>query len=490
MTGAPLVPAAIRRWALERGDATAVIDGQEALTYRELWLRAGGWAGALRPVLGGEGPDRVVGTLLPRDARVPAAHLGTWLAGAAYLPLDPTLPPGRVAGIVEDARCSVVIADEQFRDLLPAGVSVISRPGGDEDVERIVCRHDSLAYVIYTSGSTGRPKGVEIEHGSLANLMEWVRAYFRLDVGVQTATLANLGFDGLVFDEWGALSAGATLHVPRQEVLSGLETIVEFLDGQRIDFCYLPTPFFELLLTSGIRPRTVGTIITAGDRLRRWPPADFPAAVYNAYGPTETTVLVTATGDLRAGGDRGRFPPIGRAAAGAQLRIIDGSGAVVRQPSEEGELVIGGPVVGRGYRNAAGLTAQAFVETESYGPGRWYRTGDICRCDSTGQLEFIERRDSQVKVRGYRVELGEIESALLSVAGVQQAIVTTIGEGAPRGVVGWVLGSLDTGRVLESLRRTLPEYMVPLRLTVLDTLPLTSNGKIDRAALTRRGQSE
>jgi amino acid adenylation domain-containing protein len=389
------------------------------------------------------------------------------------------LPDGRVAAILDDARCSVVVTTRELAGRLPPGVTAVTAPDVPPSDAPVAARPDGLAYVIYTSGTTGSPKGVEIEHHSVERLMRWYRTQFGLTGGVRVSMLANLMFDGLVLDVWGALSAGATLAVPGQDILATPQRIGAFLDEYEVAHAYLPTPMLERYLATGPRPRSLRSIATGGDRLRVWPAADFPAAVHNTYGPTEATVLVTASRDLRTVTDRTGFADIGAAVAGAQVWLEDDDGARVSSPGAPGELVIAGPLLARGYRHAPELTAAAF------GAGH-YRSGDLCRWTPDGWLEFLGRRDTQVKVRGYRVELGEIEQVLLRQDGVEQAVVVVTGEGGAQELLAFVEGAGDGESFPDRLAHVLPDYMVPDKIMFVAALPATASGKVDRAALQRQ----
>ncbi|MBO4210277.1 amino acid adenylation domain-containing protein, partial [Micromonospora echinofusca] len=447
-------------------------------------------AGAVRPLLAGTAgpgtrptgppgsdPDPVVGVLAERGPLAPTGQLAAWLAGAGYLPLDPAVPPGRLATVIARAGCRVVITTDDLRTLLPPGVTALTAPA--DPVDPVPADATGLAYVIYTSGSTGEPKGVEVGHHSLARLLHWYRDFFGLGPDGRTSMLCNLGFDGLVVDVWGALYAGAAVAIPEQSVVTDPERIAGFLADYGVTHTNMPTPMLERFLGAGQRPGRVRTVETGGDLLRTWPAPDFPAPVFNTYGPTEGTVLVTAGRDLRTVGDRERLPTLGRPLPDADVYLVGPDGRVVTTPGDEGEVVIGGPMLARGYRGDAGATARAF-RTDGPGGERVYHTGDICRWTGDGELEFLGRRDHQVKIRGYRVELGEIEQRILRYPGVRMVAVVPAGDGR---LAAWAEGDGDAVAILADLGTTLPDYMVPERLVFLPGLPLTSNGKIDRRKL-------
>ena len=473
MTGPRPVPDLIEQWAAERPDRPALVGPHGVTTYGDLWADARAWAGAVGELAG---PDRIVGVLRSRDALVPVVQLAAWLSGAAYLPLDPSLPRGRLATILRESGCTVVCTTDDLRSRLPGDVVAVTRPGPAVPPKR---RHaKDLAYVIYTSGSSGVPKGVEIEHGNLATLMRWYRDFYRMGPHTRTSMFANLGFDCLVIDVWTALYAGGAVAIPDQAVLDDPHRMARFLDEHDVAHADMPTAMYERYLASGARSTALRVIETGGDQLRLWPPPDYPAAVFNGYGPTEATVQVTISGDLRTGSGDG-LPPIGRPLPGVTIRLLDESGAEVSQPGDVGELVIYGDLVGRGYRNRPELTAAVFAD----GPPRSYRTGDLCRWTADGELAYLGRIDSQVQLRGYRVEPGEIEQQMMLVPGVELAAVAPVGDGPHVSLRGWVAGHVDVDAVLAHLRHTLPAYMVPDPITVLDALPMTVNGKVDRRSL-------
>ncbi|HEY0698363.1 MAG TPA: AMP-binding protein, partial [Micromonospora sp.] len=334
------VPTAVLSQARERPDQPAVVDRYGTLTYADLVADAAARAAALRPHL--PASDPVVAVLQPRVAAVATSQLAAWFAGAAFLPLDPYLPPARIGQILTEAGCRVALAADDLADRLPATVTVV-RPGTGHLVTPT--GPEGLAYLISTSGSTGRPRQVEVAHRSLAGVLDWYGEFFGLRPGVRTAAFAGLAFDACLLDLWAPLARGATVLLAEEAVVREPDRILATL--REVDHCFLATPLAEHLLRAGADTGRLRSLATGGDRLRTWPPAEFGAAVHNLYGPTEATILVTASGDLRRYADRSGLPPIGRAVAGARLRLdavaADGTG----------ELLIAGPPLARGYRGAA-----------------------------------------------------------------------------------------------------------------------------------------
>ncbi|BFV59646.1 hypothetical protein KCMC57_up47500 [Kitasatospora sp. CMC57] len=461
-------------------DATAIECGDRRLTYGQLWSAAAVVAGRIRRAEGYRN-GALVGLLFDRGTEGIVAQLGCWLAGAAYLPLDPALPDGRIGSILRDARPLAVLAQDGPATRVPAGVPVLDG-AGDVPAEEPTAEFEpaELAYVIYTSGSTGTPKGVEVGHPGLANLVAWHLAAYGAGPGARVGAFAGLGFDATVWEVWAALAGGATLVLPTELMLVDSAVIAGFIEDSAITHCFLSTPLAEQLFALPTPPAGLAVLLTGGDRLRLTPPADFPAAVHNHYGPTEATVVTTASGDLRRRTAEGT-PVIGRAITGAKVRLVDEDGAEVTEPGLPGELLIGGEVLALGYRHDPGLTARKFAVD---GDGnRWYASGDTCRWTAGGELEFVERRDAQVSIRGHRVEPAEIEQGMLAVAGVEQAAVVHLADQDGGSLRAFFSGRAEPSEVRAELTRRLPAYMLPAGLVRLDALPLTPNGKIDRTAL-------
>jgi amino acid adenylation domain-containing protein len=374
----------------------------------------------------------------------------------------------------------------------------------------------NLAYVIYTSGTTGEPKGVEISQGGLRNLVQWHCGAYGIGEGDRGGMVAETGFDASVWEMWPSLVSGGSLHIVGEEERGEPERLQRWLREEGITVTFLPTPMAEGVL--GLEEAVGGelrVLLTGGDALRRRAKEGERFRLVNHYGPTENTVVATA-GEVekerkeaggRGAGTRGGLPGIGKAIGNVQVYVLDewmeavGVGVV-------GELYVGGLGLARGYVKQARLTAEKFVPNpfgggvgggggeegrgkEERGEGRGrrlYRTGDWVRWTWRGELEFVGRRDGQVKIRGHRIELGEIEAALLAIEGVGEAavVVQESGRGEKK-LVAYVVGrgseELKVDEVRTGLKARLPEYMVPAYIMVLERMPLTPNGKIDRRAL-------
>jgi amino acid adenylation domain-containing protein len=467
-----------------RGDALAIAEGERRLTYAELGERAGRVAAALRR--SGVARGDVVAVAMERSLEMAVAMLAIWKAGAAYLPLDLRNPVERQAFIVRDAGVAIVLgrSGDAFAVDGVQRLDIDALDGG-EGLDEVPAGND-LAYVIYTSGSTGQPKGVEITQASLANLVGWQQRTFAITGHDRASQLAGAAFDASVLEWWAPLTMGASVHIVDEATRAQPALLVQWYRQHAITLSFVPTPLAEALLEERWpEGTTLRAMLTGGDTLHRWPPAGLPFALYNNYGPTEGTVIATSV-LLAATGAIGR-PPIGRPIDGVTVKVLDEA----RQPvpvGVVGELYIGGAGLARGYRGNAALTAERFVRDDA--GERLYRSGDRVRHLADGQIQFLGRLDDQVKIRGYRIELGEIEAALAALPAVKQALVDvqTFASGDRR-LNAYVVLHAEAAEatlpehLLAGLRTRLPDYMVPASVFLLDALPTTANGKIDRRAL-------
>ena len=486
-------------------EAVAVELEGGSLTYRELDLKAGQLARYLRGL--GVGPEVLVGLCVPRSLEMVVGLLGVLKAGGAYIPLDPAYPVERLAWMLEDSGARVLLTVEALRDALPAfpGRTVrldadreqIFRDGKESDEpDGSGATPENLAYVMYTSGSTGRPKGVMIPHRGLVNYLTWcVRAY---DVagGRGAPVQSSLSFDLTVTGLYAPLLCGRRVRLLPEGFTEELGRVLREEGGFSL---VKLTPARLDLLTQQVRPDEVSgctrAFVIGGEPLRAeslgfWRERLPQAALFNEYGPTETVVgccVYRVTDDDPRNGPI----PIGRPIANTRLYVLDRHGAPV-PIGVTGELYIGGDGVARGYWNRPDLTADRFVPDCFGEPGdRLYRTGDLARFRADGNLEFLGRADGQVKIRGFRVELGEVEAAIREHPSVQDAAAALVGEaGGDRRLVGYVVPKEGLAWSAEAVRKhllaRLPEFMVPAALVPLPALPLTQNGKLDRAALPAR----
>ncbi|WP_438485388.1 non-ribosomal peptide synthase/polyketide synthase [Streptomyces sp. S186] len=471
------LPSLFEAQAARRPGAPAVVcDGTE-LSYGELDARANGLAHRLAAT--GAGPETVVGISLPRGVDWLVALLAVAKTGAACLPLDPAHPADRLAFMAADAGARLVLGDSGTApelnpvDVTALGAGTAPHPPARPD------HADAAAYLIYTSGSTGRPKGVTVPHRGLRNLGTAHTRALQLDGDARVLQSVSPGFDVAMGDLVNAWTAGAALVLagPGQSVG---EPLAQLLDEQRITHAMLPLAALSTL--PDVPLPHLRSLVSGGEAM----PAEIPARwapgriLVNAYGPTETTVAATLSDPLAPGT---ATPPIGRPVDGARAFVLDGWLRPVPDGTA-GELYLAGSGVARGYAGRPGLTAGAFVACPFTG-GRMYRTGDLVRRRGDGQLEFLGRTDHQVKVRGHRIEPGEVEAALTRHPAVSQA-VAVVREDQPgtRRLVGYAMAEgVTPAELREYAGRSLPEYMVPAVCVVLDAFPLNANGKVDRKAL-------
>jgi amino acid adenylation domain-containing protein/non-ribosomal peptide synthase protein (TIGR01720 family) len=486
----------IEEQASRRPDAVAVVLEGRRLTYGEVNARANRLARRLREL--GVGPESLVGLCMERTPEMVVGVLGILKAGGAYLPLDPSYPRERLAFMLDDARVSVLVTQSQLAERLPLGgaqvVCLDPSPGGEggqglagyggEDLPR-QSGPENLAYVIYTSGSTGRPKGVELAHSGLCNLATAQAGTFGVEPGDRVMQVASLSFDASIWELTMALTRGAALHLVRQETLLSAEELASAIEGQGITTVTFPPSLLGTLPDDRLAG-TMRTVVVAGEPcsrelMARWVPG---RRFFNAYGPSEATVCATVH---RCDEREPSSPPIGRPIANTRLYVLDG-GLRPLPVGVAGELYVGGAGLARGYRHRPALTAERFVPDPFGGePGsRLYRTGDRVRYRADGAIEYLGRLDHQVKVRGFRVELGEIEAALGQHEAIREVVVVAREDqpGDRRLVAYYVAGSEVAGSELRAfLRQRLPEYMVPGVFVALPAMPLSPNGKVDRKAL-------
>ena len=484
-----VIPSAVSARAAATPDALAVSAQDDVLTYADLDTRADRLADRLHDL--GIGPDAVVAVCLPRSAAFIVAALAILKAGAAYLPLDPSSPSERLGFMLTDSGPRAVIGDRTSACAIPDGpwaeIDVSEAAADSSAWRRDVPKDDHLAYVIYTSGSTGQPKGVEITHGSLANLAAWHRRAFAITPADRAHFYASPAFDAAGWETWPYLAAGASVHLPPEHVRADPEALRDWMLAERISIGFVPTPIAERLLglTWPARP-ALRALLTGADTLHRYPPATLPFALVNNYGPTECTVV--ATSDVVGCTPMAdALPSIGRAIDNVEVLVLDEARRPV-PPGSAGELYIGGAGLARGYRHRPDLTAERFVPHPTVPGERLYRTGDRARLQPDGTVAFLGRLDDQVKIRGYRVEPDEITAALATHPAVDDAaVVAREGDGGERQLVAYVVPApgVVPGRdaLVATLRRRLPDYMVPAVYVTLTALPVTTNGKVDRAAL-------
>ncbi|QKN67397.1 non-ribosomal peptide synthetase [Amycolatopsis sp. WAC 01375] len=481
---AATTPALFEATAAVLPDRPAVAMDTTTLTYAELNGEANRLARRL--VAHGIGPERLVALAMPRSIEFVIAVLAVHKAGAAYVPVDPDYPEERKRQMLDDtsAHCLLSLPGQDVTGA-PVVLSVEREPGraepnlADEDRNGPL-RPDHPAYVIYTSGSTGRPKGVLVTHRGIPNLADdYVR---RQELGPESRLLAfaSPSFDAAVAEFWPIWQAGGCLVLASAPDLVPGEPLGRLVRDQRITHVTLPPSALAPLEEAGGLPAGL-TLLVAGEACpapvaKRWA---VDRVMINAYGPTETTVAVTASEPLTGE----ETPPIGRPITGVRTYVLDDRLKPV-EDGDVGELYTVGPGLARGYLRRAAATAERFLPDPFGGPGgRMYRTGDRVRARSDGQYVFVGRVDDQLKVRGHRIEPGEVEAALLAVDGVAQAVVTEHENRLVAYVVGTGGTRVPADRLLPPLREQLPGYLVPDVVVGLPSLPVSPNGKIDRVAL-------
>jgi amino acid adenylation domain-containing protein len=491
--------------AAQTPDTTAVIFGNERITYRELNSRANRLAHHLQKL--GVGADSVVAVMAERSTEMVVGVLGILKAGGAYVPLDPEYPRERLAFMLQDTRARVLLTQERLLKHLPDGhdARVICL---DADWEIIAHERESnpptrttyenLAYVIYTSGSTGRPKAVMMPHRALVNLVTFQKQSSTVPQPLRTLQFASLSFDVSVQEMFTTLCAGASLLLVSEDTRRDTSELLRVLADEQVERLFLPfvalQQIAETVCAGETPPSSLREIITAGEQLKITPHVERLFALLdgctldNHYGPTETHLATM----WRLDGDSRKWPPlppIGRPINNAEVYLLDEH----QQPvpiGVAGELYIGGEGLARGYLRRPELTAEKFIPHPfSASPGaRLYRTGDLARYLEDGRLEYAGRRDQQVKIRGFRVEMGEVEVVLKQHASVAQAAVAVSEdeEGRKR-LVAYVVNAQDApvpARELRGfLKKRLPEYMLPSVILFLDALPLTASGKVNHRAL-------
>jgi amino acid adenylation domain-containing protein len=485
---------AIATQAQQNPQRIAVAMGADVLTNAELDRRASQLAQYLHSL--GAGPEGVAAVCLERSPQFVIAALAVMKCGAAYLPMDSAHPAERLRFIVQDAGALLVLTQEKFAGhFTNSGARVVTLDGEKDVIAQqptqfaaIGSDPDQLAYVIYTSGSTGQPKGVEITHRNLSNLIAWHLRAFELDSSDRATFQAGVGFDAAVWEIWPALTVGAALYLPDEITRLSPEAMRDWLVANKITITFIPTAIAEQLLALTWPPETaLRFLLTGAETLHRYPPTGLPFALVNNYGPTECTVVATSA-VISAGHNRDGLPSIGRPVDNVEIYLADEQ---LREVPDgiAGEIYIGGAGVARGYRNRPALNAEQFI-SNPFRPsaGRVYRTGDFGRRLSNGEIAFLGRADDQIKIRGQRIELDEINSVLKDHPFIQASIVIAR-EDAPgaKRLVAYVVPIAGAERnekaLREAVRRRLPDYMEPSAFVWMESLPLTANGKIDRAAL-------
>ncbi len=480
-------------------DSLAVKSGDSELSYRDLNAKANQLARFLRGR--GVGPDVLVGIAMERSLETVVAILAVLKAGGAYVPIDPEYPQERLAFMFSDSKVELLLTQSAFVSTLDSPDMPVFCIGPDSslcddlpaDNLPQVASPDNLAYVIYTSGSTGRPKGAMNAHRGIVNRIMWKQDTYRLTTADRMLQKAPYGFDVSVWEMFWPLMVGAAVVVAPPGAHKNTEELIDLIEAYGVTTVHFVPSMLQLFLESSNveRCRSLVRVFCGGEplpvALHNEFAARLSAVLYNQYGPTETAADVTW---WRCSGQAVRSIPIGRPSANVQLYILDRH----LQPvpiGVPGELCVGGMQVARGYLHRPALTAERFVPDPFGEPGgRLYKTGDLVRYRAGGEIEYLERLDGQVKIRGVRIELGELEAALVAHDTVKDALAMVYeAEPGDKRLVAYFAceehASLTATELRRFLRQRLPEYMLPSFFVKLPQIPLMPNGKVDRSALPR-----
>jgi amino acid adenylation domain-containing protein len=498
----PCLHVEFARHAARAPDAIALVADRLRYTYGEVDRRAGRLARRLKTL--GVGPEVPVGLSMGRSADLLIGMLAILKAGGAYVPLEPSYPDQRLEYVISTSGLQIIVAGPEEAARLAAPGRQIVRPDAslDEGPESSTAplaeetTPDSLAYILFTSGSTGNPKGVAITHRNVARLFTTAQPMFGFDAADSVCMFHSYAFDVSVFEIWAAWLYGGALVVVPEDVARSPADFLELLGREKVTIlCQTPSafqPLSDMDRMAGSPPLALRRVVFAGEALDPQSLADWMARrgdqtprLINMYGITETTIYTTYYEVTKADLDQ-VASPIGKAVSDTPLLILDSNWQLL-PVGALGEIYIGGPSLGRGYVNRPDLTAERFIANpfDAAGQAKLYRTGDLARFRRDGTVEYHGRIDHQVKVRGFRVELSEIESRLAAHPDVQSCAVVTRVQAGDLELVGHVSlrRPLDVEVLQQHLRQFLPSYMVPAHILVHERMPLNVNGKIDRRAL-------
>jgi len=467
-------------------DNIAVICGRDRITYRELNEKSNQVAAKLIEM--GVKHDTVVSLMMDQSIELIVGIMGVLKAGGAYLPIDPSYPKDRIDYIIKDSKTEIIITDGKAKVDIPLEINIKDRDlynGSKENIEHI---NDSktAAYVIYTSGTTGKPKGVVVEHRNAVNTLIARKEEYNMGTEDTSLQLFSHSFDGFITSFFTPVISGAKVVLLREDGAKDIEKIRQEIIGNRVTHFISVPALYRVIIENLSREeaQSIRIVTLAGDKIGsdiigRTKEKNPNIELVNEYGVTEGAVASTIGRRLEEGQERN----IGRPMANTKLYILDKE-SNVKPIGAVGELCIGGAGVARGYLNRPELMAEKFVKNP-FAEGPMYRTGDLARWLDDGSIEFLGRSDQQVKIRGYRIELEEIEKQLTGVDGVKEAIVVTKEEETEKHICAYVV--LEKEGIIhglkEELKKELPHYMIPARIIPIDEIPLTANGKIDRAVL-------
>ena len=477
-----------RRQAARTPDAECLVFEEKRFTYRQVDEITQRLAKRLRAI--GVGRGKIAGVLIPRCEYMLIASMGVLKAGGAYLPLDPSYPPERLNLMLSDSGAMALITTEELSPIISADFAgerlfVSQIPAlPDPPADLPAPTKDDLFVMLYTSGSTGTPKGVMFAHSNTMVTAAWERDFYALGPGANVTAYASYGFDANVFDTYATITSGATLHIISDEIRLDLLALQRYFNENRVTHSTMTTQVGrQFALLEGTT--TLKHLSVAGEKLTPLAPPR-GMRLYNLYGPTEGSILATGFTVDRLYRDI----PIGRAIDNVKIYVVDPCGRLL-PPGASGELWISGAHVTQGYRNRPDKTREAYGENPFCGDAgyeRVYRTGDIVRYMSDGCLQFIGRRDGQVKVRGFRVELTEVEEVVRRFPGIRDATVAAFDDPAGgKFIAAYVVSDspVDADALSDFIRAEKPPYMVPAVVTQIDRIPLNQNQKVNRRALPR-----
>ncbi|QJB31839.1 non-ribosomal peptide synthase/polyketide synthase [Chitinophaga oryzae] len=481
------IPDLFREQVAARPDAVALNSAEGELSYRILDERSNRLAHYLQQQ--GVAAGSLVPVCLERSPDLVVAMLAVIKTGAAYVPVDPSYPAARIRFMLEDTGAAVVICNEEIAAGIGEKIRLVIPAKEQALIDRcpavaltVALATDQLVYVIYTSGSTGQPKGVMIEHRGLANLVHWHQQAFGVTADSRATAVSGIGFDAFGWELWPYLAAGASVFLVDDDTRVFMPALVDLHVKAQITHAFISTALVPAFIQAGAgKIQDLRYLLTGGDKLPATQVSSLPYKLVNNYGPTENSVVTTSY--ILSSGNAAMTPPIGSPVSNTRVYILSPAGAL-SPAGVAGEICIAGAGLAKGYLNLPELTAEKFT-THTNGE-RIYHSGDLGRWRADGTIEYLGRIDEQLKIRGYRIEPGEIENVLATEKGARQALVLAKTDNAGhKRLVAYVAGdeSFDKAAALAAVKSRLPEYMVPAAIIVMDQLPLTANGKIDKRAL-------
>ncbi|WP_010248522.1 non-ribosomal peptide synthetase [Acetivibrio cellulolyticus] len=481
--------------AAEYPDKTVLVSGEEKMTYKELSEKANQIARTLRRL--GIKPNSVVGIHLEQCANMVIGVLGVLKAGGAYLPLEQTLPKERLQYIIEDSGMEVLLSNQSLAEKILFKGKILDINDAEIYKEstsnlELTGKYMDMAYIIYTSGTTGMPKGVQIENHSLVNYINWFSEYNNIGIEDKTVLLSSFCYDLGYTAVYTALSKGCELHILNRNSYSNPDEVLNYIKDNKITYIKLTPSLFNVIVNSdkfsspmlcdSLRLVVLGGEKIGFENIRKFNKSYPQTEIMNHYGPTETTIgCIASKLDLNNLQAFERRSIIGRPINNMKIHILNKSMQLL-PIGVPGEIVIEGEGVARGYVNSNELTAEKFIWEPSISEDRMYRTGDLGRWMPDGSIEFIGRIDNQIKIRGFRVELSEIQSKLTGIEGIKEALVTFGDDGkGDKYLCAYFVahGEIKVSTIREALIKVLPDYMVPSYFVQLEKIPLTPNGKVD-----------